>query len=268
MEKRGTTQTVLAGLRGAWGRKSLIVLLLPLVSALAGCASGKKWNYLPATQGEERSIYVIAHGWHAGIALSSEDLEPELGFVRGYLRPGRYYEFGWGEADFYQADKVTPAIFLKAVFWRNPSVMHVFSMPVAPPEQYKGGDVVELKLSGAGLKHLKDKLRTSFTIDAAGRPSPLKAGPHGEDRFFKAEGYYLITHTCNTWTAKVLESGGVPMDTVFTLRSASVMRQVKKAREEYRRLRPFGPAEPPSASSTRIDRRSEPFQTMVSPAHL
>ncbi|TSK06853.1 MAG: DUF2459 domain-containing protein [Geobacter sp.] len=250
MEKRGGTQTVPARLRVAWGRKWLIALLLPLVSALAGCASGKKWNYLPATRDEERSIYVIAHGWHAGIALSSEDLGDELGFVRGYLRTGRYYEFGWGERDFYQADKVTPAIFLKAVFWRNPSVMHVFSMPVAPPEQYKGGDVVELKLSEVGMKHLKDKLRTSFTFDAAGRPSPLKAGTHGEGRFFKAEGDYLITHTCNTWTAKVLESGGVPMDTVFTLRSASVMRQVKKAREEYRRLRPFDRHIPSTSSST------------------
>ncbi|WP_136523707.1 DUF2459 domain-containing protein [Geomonas ferrireducens] len=268
MEKRGGMQAVLARLRGEIGRKWLLMLLVLLVSALAGCAAGKKWNYLPATRGEERSIYVIAHGWHAGIALSNEDLGSELGFVREYLRPGRYYEFGWGEADFYQADKVTPTIFLKAVFWRNPSVMHVFSMPAAPPEQYRGGDVVELKLSEAGLKHLKDKLRTSFQFDAGQRPYPLKAGPHGEDRFFKAEGYYLITNTCNTWTAKVLESGGVPMDTVFTLRSASVMRQVKKAREEYRRLRPFGPAEPPSASSTRIDRRSEPFQAMVSPAHL
>lgn len=252
METRGAARTFLAKLRGAEGRKCLVVLLVPLLSALAGCTAGKKWNYLPATRGEERSIYVIAHGWHAGIALSSEDLGGELGFVKEYLRPGRYYEFGWGEADFYQADKVTPAIFLKAVFWRNPSVMHVFSMPVTPPEQYRGGDVVELKLSKTGLRHLKEGLRASFKLNAEHQPYPLKGGVHGEDRFFKAEGYYLITHTCNTWTAKVLESGGVPMDTVFTLRSASVMRQVKKAREEYRRLRPSGSAEPPFTSGPHV----------------
>lgn len=239
MGKTPAMETVLAGLRRETVQKWLAALLVPLVLCLVGCTAGKKWNYLPATRGEERSIYVTAHGWHAGIALSSEDLGAELGFVREYLRPGRYYEFGWGEADFYQADKVTPLIFLKAVFWRNPSVMHVFSMPVTPAEEFRGGDVVELKLSEAGLQHLKQKLRSSFQFDATGRPYPLKRGAHGEDRFFKAEGYYLITHTCNTWTAKVLESGGVPIDTVFTLRSASVMRQVKKASEEYRRLHPF-----------------------------
>ncbi|MBU5614193.1 DUF2459 domain-containing protein [Geomonas azotofigens] len=220
---------------GRWGAVTWLVLLALLLS---GCAAGRKWNYLPATRGEERSIYVIAHGWHAGIALSNDDLGEELGFVREYLRPGRYYEFGWGEAEFYQADKVTAPIFLKAVCWRNPSVMHVFSMPAEPAGQFPGADLVELKLSPTGLKHLKDQLRASFKLDAARRPYPLKGGAHRENRFFKGEGSYLITHTCNTWTAKVLASGGVPMDTVFTLRSAGVMRQAKDARKEYLRLRP------------------------------
>ncbi|WP_224984584.1 DUF2459 domain-containing protein [Geomonas agri] len=217
---------------------SLVLLLVTLALALTGCAAEKKWQYLPATRGEERSIYVIAHGWHAGIALPAEELGDELGFVREYLRPGRYYEFGWGEAEFYQADKITPAIFLKAVFWKNPSVMHVFSMPAEPAQQFPGADMVELKLSATGVKHLKDSLRTSFKLDAAHRPHPLKGGAHGEYRFFTAQGYYLITHTCNTWTAKVLASGGVPMDTVFTLRSGGVMRQAKDARKEYLKLRP------------------------------
>lgn len=225
-----------------WGpvpRQWLLLLLVPLMLVLSGCASGKKWHYLPATRAEERSIYVIAHGWHAGIALSSEDLGEELGFVKEHLRPGRYYEFGWGEADFYQADKVTTFIFLKAVFWRNPSVMHVFAIPDTPAQSFSDSDIVELKLSQTGLKHLKDRLRASFKLDAAHRAYPLKGGAHGENRFFKAEGYYLITHTCNTWTAKVLESGGVPMNPAFTLRSASVMRRVKDAKKEYLKLRPF-----------------------------
>ncbi|WP_236014884.1 DUF2459 domain-containing protein [Geomonas anaerohicana] len=234
------------------------MLLLSLSLLLAGCAAGKKWQYLPATKAEERSIYVIAHGWHAGIALPVEELGEELGFVKEFLRPGRYYEFGWGEAEFYQADKVTPAIFLKAVFWRNPSVMHVFSMPVPPAEQFSGADLVELKLSQTGLKHLKDSLRASFKLAPAQRPYPLKRGQQGEYRFFKAEGDYLITHTCNTWTAKMLASGGVPMDTVFTLRSAGVMRQVKDARKEYLRLRPQG-------AETGNERRALPSSLQLAP---
>ena len=241
MERQAAVGTLLGRLWGTLPRQWLVVLLVVLFWGGSGCVAGKKWQYLPATRDEERSIYVIAHGWHAGIALSSEDLGGELGFLKQYLRPGCYYEFGWGEAEFYQADKVTAPIFLKALFWSNPSVMHVFSMPAAPAAQFPGADMVELKLSQTGLKHLKDQLRASFKLDAAQRPHPLKGGAQGEYRFFEAEGRYLITHTCNTWTAKVLASGGVPMDTRFTLRSAGVMRQAKKAAHEYLRLRPPGP---------------------------
>ncbi|QWV93952.1 DUF2459 domain-containing protein [Geomonas oryzisoli] len=258
MEKRPGREPFFAGCARALPRPWLPALLVVLLWAVLGCTAGTKWHYLPATRGEERSIYVIAHGWHAGIALPAEELGEELGFVKEYLRPGRYYEFGWGEAEFYQADKVTASIFLKAVFGRNPSVMHVFSMPVAPTEQFPGADLVELTLSKTGLKHLKDNLRASFKLDPAQRPYPLKGGPRAEYRFFKAEGDYLITHTCNTWTAKMLASGGVPMDTVFTLRSAGVMRQVKDARTEYLRLRPPG-------AETDKQRRSLPDSLQRSP---
>uniref|UniRef100_C6E594 DUF2459 domain-containing protein n=1 Tax=Geobacter sp. (strain M21) TaxID=443144 RepID=C6E594_GEOSM len=217
--------------------RPLLFVFLVLMSSLTGCASGKKWKYIPASKAEERSVYVVAHGWHTGIVLSKEDLGPELGFVQHYLKPGQFYEFGWGEADFYQAEEVTAYIFLKAVFWRNPSVMHVVSLPTPPATFYSGKGVIELNLSETGLQHLKNELRASFAFDRNVRPYPLKGGLTGENRFFKAVDYYVITNTCNRWTAKMLESGGVPMDTVFTLRAASVVRQVNDAKKEYLRLR-------------------------------
>lgn len=221
-------------------RRWLLLPILSLTLVLAGCAAGKKWRYLPATPAQERSIYVVSHGWHTGVVLAGEDLGSELSFVKEYVPQGRYYEFGWGEAEFYQAEKVTVPIFLKAVFWRNPSVMHLFSVPVSPKASFTESEIVELNLSETGLKHLRERLRASFTFDGNNRPYPLKDGIHGESRFFKGAGYYVIFDTCNTWTAKVLASGGVPMDTVFTLRAAGVMRQVKLAQKEYLRLRQFG----------------------------
>ncbi|WP_324080703.1 DUF2459 domain-containing protein [Geomonas sp.] len=211
-------------------------LWLPLVASLlmlsAGCA-GNEWKYPPATKAEERSIYVVSHGWHTGVVLSREELGAQLGFVSQYLREGRYYEFGWGEAEWYQAEKVTPWIFLKTVFWSNPSVMHVVSLPVTPDRFFSGSDVVELTLSETGLEHLKEELRASFAFDPQMRPYPLKRSPDGESSFFKGEGNYLIINTCNRWTAKVLHSGGVPMDTAFTLRAASVIRQARDAKNNF-----------------------------------
>lgn len=208
-------------------------VLLFISLLLSGCATGKSWKYLPATKAEERSVYVVAHGWHTGIVLSREELGDALGFVPEYLGQGPYYEFGWGEAEFYQADRVTPSIFLKTVFWRNPSVVHVALLRAAPQEVGTGSDVVQLTVSVTGLGYMRQRLRETFTFDEKGRPYPLKHDDVGAGMFFKAQGYYLIVNTCNLWTARVLASGGVPMDTVFTLRAASVMRQVRAARKLY-----------------------------------
>lgn len=209
-----------------------------LMMVFAGCTGGKTWKYLPASKAQERTIYVVAHGWHTGIVVSADDLGQELGFVKEYLSPGRYYEFGWGEAEFYQAEKVSTWIFLKTVFWRNPSVMHVFTVPVSPAQSFSGSEIVELNVSETGLERMRERLRASFKLDGGNRPYPLKDGARGAGRFFEALGYYVIFDTCNTWTAKVLQSGGVPMDTGFTLRAAGVMRQVREAKKEYLRLRP------------------------------
>ncbi|MBJ6725257.1 DUF2459 domain-containing protein [Geomesophilobacter sediminis] len=222
--------------------RALLVVVIAVM--LAGCATDQGWRYLPPTRAQERSIFVVGHGWHTGVVLSKEDLGPELSFINDYLHEGRYYEFGWGEAEFYQAQKVTPSIFLKAVFWRNPSVMHVVSVPGRPEQFFTGADVVALTLSETGLRHLKENLRASFKFDRVGLPHALKKGLYGESRFFQAEGQYVITDTCNTWTAKMLDSGGVPMNTVFTVRAVSVMRQVKKAQREYPGMRPVGQAVP------------------------
>jgi uncharacterized protein (TIGR02117 family) len=242
MEKSLFTETPMANGEDSLPPKWRVVLLISLMLTLAGCAAGKSWKYMPVTKAQERTIYVVAHGWHTGIVISREDLGPEFAFVEDYINRGRYYEFGWGEADFYQADKLTASIYLKAIFWRNPSVMHVFSIPENPAKSFGDSDVIELKMSETGLQHLRDQLHASFKFGQRNRPYPLKAGPHGESRFFKAVDYYVITNTCNRWTAKMLESGGVPMDTVFTLRAASVIRQVKAAKREYLKLRSFSEA--------------------------
>lgn len=253
MEKTWVTE-ISGAISGMWLlRQWRVPLILALLLVFSGCAASKEWKYLPAAKAEERTIFVVAHGWHTGIALSRDDLGNELGFVTEYLPPGRYYEFGWGEAEFYQAEKVTPGIFLKAVFWRNPSVMHVVSVPVTPAQYFSDGEVVELNLSETGLKHLKDELRASFKFDERGRPYPLKKGPTGENRFFEAVDYYVITNTCNRWTAKLLESGGVPMDTVFTLRAASVMRQVKDAKKRYLQSPQFDKRVPETVEGRRVE---------------
>ena len=112
-------------------------------------------------------------------------------------------------------------------------MMHVVAIPTTPDKYYKQEKVVELKLSETGLEHLRKGLRASFKFDNNNHPHSLKKGLYGESKFFKAEGYYFITNTCNTWTASMLENAGVPMDSLITLRAGSVISQVEEAKRQY-----------------------------------
>jgi uncharacterized protein (TIGR02117 family) len=215
------------------GRWSLLLILVIHTLFLSGCARFKEWRYLPATKAEERSIHVVSHGWHTGIVLSRLDMVNYFGFLDGYLRESPYYEFGWGEEDFYQAETSTVSLALKALFWKNKTVMHVVAIPAVPEKHYNRNDIVELKVSKSGLDHLKRELRASFKFDENSRPYPLGKGLYGESRFFKAEGYYLFTNTCNRWTATMLQTAGVPMNTVFTARARSVISQAEEAKKRY-----------------------------------
>ncbi len=213
--------------------RTRVVLLIVAILAfcLAGSGGSKKWKYLPVSKNDEKTIHVISLGWHTGIVLSREELGSELGFLDTHLRKSPYYEFGWGEADFYQADEATISLALKALFWKNSTVMHVAAFSVMPEKYFTQEKVVKLNLSEAGLEHMRKALRASFKLDGSYRPYPLKKGLYGESRFFKAEGSYSIARTCNTWTTSMLKNAGVPMGTLPTLRAGSVVSQVEEAKK-------------------------------------
>ena len=237
MGKPYSTQASVAVHSGwLWHHVRPLAVFLSLL-LLDGCGNCGNWKYLPGTQNEERTIYVVAHGWHTGIVLSREDLGQKFQFLDDYLRPGRFYELGWGEAEFYQAEKVTARIFSKTVFWSNPSVMHVVSVATTPEKYFSGSDIVKLNVSGTGLEHMKERLHASFKFDGTNHSYPLKKGLNDESRFFKAEGNYSITHTCNSWTADMLQQAGVPMGTLPTLRAASLISEAKEASRCYQMFR-------------------------------
>jgi len=58
-------------------------------------------------------------------------------------------------------------------------------------------------------------------------------GIYGRSLFYRGEGYYFITNTCNTWTAKMLKTTGAPFDASFTFTASSVMRQSERAVAKY-----------------------------------
>lgn len=217
----------------SFARTGTLAVAALLLAALAGCASFKDWRHLPADAADTRRIAVVSHGWHTGVVLERADLGDELGFLDAHLPRRPYYEFGWGDADYYQADTPTVLLALKAVFGINSSVVHVAALPGAPEDYFGSSQSLHLTVSTHGLAELRSRLRASLSLTPVGAPTPLKSGLYADSRFFRAEGSYHAFNTCNKWTAGLLDAAGAPVDAVFTVTASGVMAQAEAARRRF-----------------------------------
>ena len=122
------------------------ILFILILILLSGCASALSWQSIPDSIDNERSVYVINHGWHTGLILTYESLNEEP-FIEDTLGYSPYYEFGWGDSDFYQAEKITSGIPLKAISWPTDSVIHVIPVQKNLREQFTKSEIVSIVLS-------------------------------------------------------------------------------------------------------------------------
>lgn len=73
-----------------------------------------------------------------------------------------YYEIGWGDRDFYQAQEVTSGLTLQALFWSKGAVLHVVALFEHPEQHFAGEPVVSTCLSRNELISLQSFLVSVF----------------------------------------------------------------------------------------------------------
>lgn len=223
---------------GSKRRKKWLIAFTAVFSVVAvlsfgGCAYFKEWKQLPTARSDEMTIYVVSHGWHTGIVIARANLSDKLAFIPGELGDSPYYEFGWGEKDFYQAPENTVGLALRALLWVNDSTMHVVAVPSLPAEYFAESEVVELHVSSDGHQNLTTAIAASFAKDINGQSKSTREGLYGPSLFFDGVGKYYLFHTCNTWTAQTLAKAGAPLTGVLTLTASGVIRQSKWAAKKY-----------------------------------
>jgi uncharacterized protein (TIGR02117 family) len=220
--------------RFRWLAAVTVVGLAIAVLGLGGCAYFKDWEQLPATATEERAIFVVSHGWHTGVVVAREHLGPLLAFVPPQLGDAAFYEFGWGDKNFYQTEGFHFGVAAKAVLWPTPTTMHVVALKQRPELEFPLSTTVPLYISTAGESKLIAAIAASFAKNEQGESPSTRDGLYGHSRFFDANGKYHAFSTCNTWTARMLAQAGVPTTTVLTLTAGSVVRQSRWAANKYR----------------------------------
>lgn len=213
------------------------LLLAAGLALLPGCSTEPEIvRPSPAKADVPRTLraYVVSHGWHTGLIVPASGLNaqiPELATRFGTTIA--FYEIGWGDKGFYQAQDITTGLALRALFWSPGTVMHVSAVPASPSESFPESEVIPICVSQGESDALYQFLSRSFSHDESGRLVPRSKGIYGDSQFYDASGRYSAANTCNRWTAKGLASAGFDVDPSFKLTAGSVMYYLRRSRTSH-----------------------------------
>ncbi|UVJ45645.1 DUF2459 domain-containing protein [Pseudomonas sp. LS1212] len=203
------------------------IVVLALVLTLFGCATA---TAPPRVEGGGwRSLYVVNHGLHTGLAIARPDLLQVLPALAEAFGDGDFVEFGWGDEAFYRAPQATLGLALRALFGSTASVLHVVKIAGDPRRRFAGSEVIEVRVTEDGYRRLLAFVTGTFTHSATGTLAALGPGLYGESRFYQAEGSYSLFYTCNTWVAEALAASGCPMSPAGVVTAGNVMSQLHRA---------------------------------------
>ena len=192
-----------------------------LAGWLAACAvqadSSGGWQ-CSATQSDCRAIFIVYDSWHAAIVLPRNQLPGALFPELVDFPPVGFFEFSWGDRDYFPDPDSGIWLALRAAFWSRGSVLHVVGFNDNIAAFYPRAEIVALQLTDPAYKQVVGYLSESFARPAGAGRAPARAGLYASSRFYPATGKFSLLKTCNTWVAQALAAGGVPISpaTVIT----------------------------------------------------
>lgn len=209
--------------------KWVSIFIVFIVLILSGCRTSPPMMPFPgpsAGQNLPQRVIVHNHGKHTGISIQASEVNKQLPDLQARFPEARYYEIGWGDRGFYQAEKITTGLTLRAIFWPTPTVLHVVGYDDDPLLYFSGSKNKEVYLSPEGLENMIRFVASSFQKHPERGAAATRSGVYGDSQFYDAEGKYFLFNTCNKWTAKALRSGGQKMGVTFKITSGAVMRDL------------------------------------------
>lgn len=185
------------------------ILILSVV--LSACATPRKDLSLPGPDDPSKTIYLVRHGWHAGIVVKRADIPAGIWPQHHDFPDADYLEVGWGDRDYYMTPSPHLGITLKAGLVPTASVLHIVGFSGSVKRYFPGSEVIRIELSEIGFERLCSYLENSYALDEAGRSQTLGPSLYGAGRFYLSRENYHAFNTCNVWTARGLREAGCPI---------------------------------------------------------
>ena len=204
------------------------IWILFLAVSCSTCAAPVSETLAPSESEPRKTIYLVNHGWHAGIVLRRADIPDNIWPKLGNFPDMEYLEVGWGDMDYYQIPDSHFGFILKAALLPTASVLHIVGFNGYVPAYFPFSEIIRIELSSAGFELLSRTIASSFALDKAGNTTSPSPGLYGNSRFYLSRETYHLFNTCNVWTARALRTAGLPITPATATSVGNLMSQARK----------------------------------------
>ncbi|PWN05408.1 DUF2459 domain-containing protein [Rhodohalobacter mucosus] len=210
------------------------LLLLSATMIISGCLGPVKDLYPDDESMRPVTVYIVSHGWHAGIVTESSNIES---FIPEHTEmPGaKYLMFEWGDGRYFPHEDPGFWLLVRAALWPTKSVIQVVGMDVPPVRYFSRSRVVKIQVTEEGMDKLGKFIQQRFRRNADGEVIMAADGLYRNSTFFEATGRYHLPKTSNTWTARALRQTGYPITPFYAFTSGNVIKQASKDGEVIRK---------------------------------
>ncbi len=210
--------------------------VLGLVAALWTWTRPGDPALFPARPGETTvTVHILNNGFHTDLAVPRAALEAKGGALAEASRSlgrGDWILIGWGDATFFvdQTPMETRLLDgLRAFFWPgNASVVMLDPELGDPTRRFSPDRRRSLRLSPRALAAMLSRVEEPLILDD-GRPVLSTARPGDGARFFRSRETFWIGYLCNSWTARVLNAGGLPVRPLRAVTAGEVVATLDRA---------------------------------------
>lgn len=202
-------------------------ILLPLLLIFTGCLSPVQDLYPQNEEDRPVPVYIVSHGWHAGIAIESEYIRHLLP-DHPKMPEARILKFGWGDQRYYTEHDAGFGLMMRAALLPTRSVLHVVATDLPIERYFAASRVIRIQITHEGAEQLGVFISDRFRKDENGNIEVVADGLYSNSQFFAAIGRYYLPKTSNTWTARALRQTGYPITPIYSLTSGNVIKQARK----------------------------------------
>ena len=188
---------------------------------------GEHGPHRPGAGVDLEPVYLVGHGWHAGIVLRRIEARAAHWPEQDDFPDAVFLEVGWGDRDYYQNPDPGLGDRLKGAFWPTPSTLHVVGFRREVTDFFPASEVIRIDVPEAGADSPAAFIHAAYARDEEGQPIVLGPGLYGESRFYAARERYHVFKNCNTWAARALREAGLPLRPKEILTAKDLLKQVR-----------------------------------------